>query len=165
MTNTITGEDLIRQIASLRDKVSPNAARTLKLELFSKSIESLMVHADPSEIRDGWMNRALDVLQALERDVDAGGKRVDKAVQRRYSLYLRQLLRFLREEYRLVPKQHYLEQYTVLGIVLGFALGIPYGNPAMGMALGITFGAAVGANFDSRAHRDNRIINPVKKRL
>ncbi len=67
------------------------------------------------------------------------------------------LIKFLKEQLRLVSEGY----YTAMGIALGVALGAGIGsaiNIGAGIAIGIAIGLAIGAGKDAKAKKERRVL-------
>jgi hypothetical protein len=72
----------------------------------------------------------------------------------------------IRQQFNLVKKKHFSNQYLALGIGLGMCFGLPIataiGNIALGPALGLPFGLCagllIGQRLDNKAAAENRVL-------
>ena len=72
----------------------------------------------------------------------------------------------IKQQFNLVKKKHFSNQYLALGIALGMCFGLPIataiGNVALGPALGLPFGLGagllIGQRLDNKAAAENRVL-------
>ncbi|HET8858819.1 hypothetical protein [Marivirga sp.] len=78
-----------------------------------------------------------------------------------------QILRLVRKELRLIPKNYYTYLWMALGMaVFGLPLGIFYGKiidnmglVSLGLPIGLGIGIMVGMGLDSKVKKEGRQIN------
>jgi len=77
------------------------------------------------------------------------------------------IIKLVEKKHKIVPKNHYLNLWLVLGMVvfgipIGAALGAGNGNiglGALGLPIGLAVGIAIGSEKDKKALRERRQLN------
>ncbi len=83
---------------------------------------------------------------------------VDNARRKQYTKRLKQTVRHLKSEHKLVPKGHYVGIWISIGTGIGVAIGAGMDNVGAGIPIGIGIGVAVGMTLDAKAKREDRVI-------
>ena len=83
---------------------------------------------------------------------------VDNTRRKQYGKRLKQMVRHLQGQHKLVPKGHYVGIWTSIGAGIGVALGAVMGNVGPGMPIGIGIGVAIGMMLDAKAKKEGRVI-------
>ena len=81
------------------------------------------------------------------------------------------IIRWVEKKLKLVPRKHYQNQWTALGmtvfgIPLGVIFGFALGNMAflgIGLSMGIPFGLGIGISMDKKAEEEGRQLNYPNK--
>ena len=82
----------------------------------------------------------------------------DNVRRKKYGKRLKQMVRHLQGQHKLVPKGHYVGIWTSIGAGIGVALGAVMGNVGPGMPIGIGIGVAIGMMLDAKAKKEGRVI-------
>ncbi len=82
----------------------------------------------------------------------------DNVRRKKYGKRLKQTVRHLQGQHKLVSKGHYAGIWTSIGAGIGVALGAGMDNVGGGMPIGIGIGVAVGMMLDARAKKEDRVI-------
>jgi len=82
----------------------------------------------------------------------------DNARRKKYAKRLKQTVRHLKSEHKLVPKGHYVGIWISIGTGIGVAIGAGMDNVGAGIPIGIGIGVAVGMTLDAKAKREDRVI-------
>lgn len=82
----------------------------------------------------------------------------DNARRKKYAKRLKQTVRHLKSEHKLVPKGHYAGIWTSIGTGIGVAIGAGMGSVGAGIPIGIGIGVAVGMMLDAKAKKEDRVI-------
>ena len=83
---------------------------------------------------------------------------VDNARRKKYAKRLKQTVRHLKGQHKLVPKGHYAGIWTSIGTGIGVAIGAGMDSVGAGIPIGIGIGVAVGMTLDAKAKREDRVI-------
>jgi len=82
----------------------------------------------------------------------------DNARRKKYAKRLKQTVRHLKSEHKLVPKGHYVSIWISIGTGIGVAIGAGMDNVGAGIPIGIGIGVAVGTTLDAKAKKEDRVI-------
>jgi len=82
----------------------------------------------------------------------------DNVRRKQYAKRIKQTVRHLQGQHKLVPKGHYVGIWTSIGTGIGVAIGVGMGNVGGGIPIGIGIGVAVGMMLDARAKKEGRVI-------
>jgi len=82
----------------------------------------------------------------------------DNVRRKQYRRRLKQIVRHLQGQHKLVPKGHYVGIWISIGTAIGVAIGAGMGNVGAGMPIGIGIGVAIGMMLDAKAKREDRVI-------
>lgn len=82
----------------------------------------------------------------------------DNARRKKYAKRLKQTVRHLKSEHKLVPKGHYAGIWISIGTGIGVAIGAGMDNVGAGIPIGIGIGVAVGMMLDAKAKKEDRVI-------
>lgn len=79
-----------------------------------------------------------------------------------YGTFLSSLSTFkkiIKKKYNIVSKGTYISQGVGLGMPFGVLLGLLLGNIALGLPIGLMIGLIIGSALESKAKKENRILN------
>ena len=82
----------------------------------------------------------------------------DNVRRKKYGKRLKQMVRHLQGQHKLVPKGHYVGIWTSIGTGIGVAIGAGMDSVGGGIPIGIGIGVAVGMMLDARAKKEDRVI-------
>lgn len=82
----------------------------------------------------------------------------DNVRRKKYGKRLKQMVRHLQGQHKLVPKGHYVGIWTSIGTGIGVVIGAGMGSVGGGIPIGIGIGVAVGMMLDAKAKREDRVI-------
>ena len=82
----------------------------------------------------------------------------DNVRRKKYGKRLKQMVRHLQGQHKLVPKGHYVGIWTSIGTGIGVAIGAGKDSVGGGIPIGIGIGVAVGMMLDAKAKREDRVI-------
>lgn len=82
----------------------------------------------------------------------------DNARRKKYAKRLKQTVRHLKSEHKLVPKGHYVGIWISIGTGIGVAIGAGMDSVGAGIPIGIGIGVAVGMMLDAKAKKEDRVI-------
>ncbi len=82
----------------------------------------------------------------------------DNTRRKKYAKRLKQTVRHLKSQHKLVPKGHYVGIWTSIGTGIGVAIGAGMDNVGAGIPIGISIGVAVGMMLDAKAKKEDRVI-------
>ncbi|MBZ9629755.1 hypothetical protein LB465_03105 [Salegentibacter sp. LM13S] len=110
-----------------------------------------------------------DIIQSINQNVKEinSSTETDKNLMKLLNKEQTQILRLVRKELRLIPKNHYTFLWMALGIaVFGLPTGIIYGKISgnmgllsLGLPIGLGIGIMVGMWLDSKVKKEGRQIN------
>jgi hypothetical protein len=86
----------------------------------------------------------------------------DNGVDINYGTFLSNLSNFkktIKKKYNIVSKGTYISQGVGLGMPFGVLLGLLLGNIALGLPIGLMIGLIIGSALESKAKKENRILN------
>jgi len=82
----------------------------------------------------------------------------DNIRRKQYGKRLKQTVRHLKDQHKLVPKGHYVGIWTSIGTGIGVAIGAGMDSVGAGIPIGIGIGVGIGMMLDARAKREDRVI-------
>ena len=82
----------------------------------------------------------------------------DNARRKQYAKRLKQTVRHLQGQHKLVPKGYYIGIWTSIGTGIGVAIGAGMDSVGAGIPIGISIGVAVGMMLDAKAKKEDRVI-------
>ncbi len=82
----------------------------------------------------------------------------DNTRRKRYTKRLKQTVRHLQSQHKLVPKGYYTGIWTPIGTGIGVAIGAAMGTVGAGIPIGVGIGVAIGMMLDARAKKEDRVI-------
>jgi len=82
----------------------------------------------------------------------------DDTRHKQYAKRLKQTVRHLQGQHKLVSKGYYTGIWTSIGSGIGVAIGAGMDNVGAGIPIGISIGVAVGMVLDNKAKKENRVI-------
>ena len=82
----------------------------------------------------------------------------DTTRRKQYGKRLKQMVRHLQNQHKLVSKGYYVGIWTSIGAGIGVALGAVMDNVGPGMPIGIAIGVAIGMMLDNKAKKEDRVI-------
>lgn len=82
----------------------------------------------------------------------------DNTRRKQYRKRLKQVVKHLQSQHKLVPKGYYVGIWTSIGAGIGVVLGAVMENIGPGMPIGIGVGVAIGMLLDNKAKKEDRVI-------
>ncbi len=82
----------------------------------------------------------------------------DNVRRKKYAKRLKQTVRHLQNQHKLVPKGHYIGIWMSIGTGIGVAIGAAMDNVGAGIPIGIGIGVAIGVMLDGKAKKEDRVI-------
>ena len=82
----------------------------------------------------------------------------DNVRRKKYAKRLKQTVRHLQGQHKLVPKGHYIGIWMSIGTGIGVAIGAAMDNVGAGIPIGIGIGVAIGVMLDGKAKKEDRVI-------
>ena len=82
----------------------------------------------------------------------------DDIRRKQYGKRLKQTVRHLQKQHKLVPKGYYVGICMSIGTAIGVAIGAAIDSFGMGMPIGIGIGLAIGTTLDKKAKKEDRLI-------
>ena len=82
----------------------------------------------------------------------------DNIRRKQYAKRLKQTVRHLQSQHKLVPKGYYVGIWTSIGTAIGVAIGAGMSSVGGGIPIGIGIGVAIGMMLDAKAKREDRVI-------
>ena len=139
-------------------KDNPNIKFEEKLNTFSSLLEELK-SKKLTVTSENYINSQIKQFN----NEDSANPKLHKAICKLQT----RILRHLEKEFKIVPKDHYQQQWMALGmasfgITIGAGLGMALGSMAflgIGLPLGLVIGMAVGSNMDNKAAKEGRQLN------
>lgn len=86
-------------------------------------------------------------------------KNGDKVNYGTYPSTLSSFKKEIKKNFNIVSKGTYISQGVGLGMSLGLVLGLLLGNLAFGLPIGLMLGLIIGSALESKATKENRILN------
>jgi len=83
---------------------------------------------------------------------------VDNVRRKKYAKRLKQTVRHLQSQHKLVSKGHNVGIWISIGTGIGVAIGAGMDSVGAGIPIGIGIGVAVGMTLDAKAKREDRVI-------
>jgi hypothetical protein len=82
----------------------------------------------------------------------------DNVRRKRYAKRLKQTVRHLQSQHKLVPKGHYVGIWISIGTGIGVVIGAGMSSVGAGIPIGIGIGVAIGTMLDNKAKKEDRVI-------
>lgn len=82
----------------------------------------------------------------------------DNTRRKQYARRLKQAVRHLQGQHKLVSKGHHVGLWVSIGTGIGVAIGAAMDNTGAGIPIGIAIGVTIGMMLDARAKREDRVI-------
>lgn len=138
--------------------------KTEKLEKARLQFEKLLMDLRKRELPDGLVmsiNKSIDEINSSS----IPGNDIRKVILIKKNQ--NKILRLLRQEKNLVPKNYYRYQWlapgmAAFGIPIGAALGAGLGSMAflgLGLPIGLAIGTTIGSQLDKKANREGRQLD------
>lgn len=143
-------------------KMRPKTERYPKvLKIFLK-FEALLKDLSNKKLSDKTIDQINMMVYELNNSL-AKERVYHENLKKAYS----DILKMLKKEENIVPKDHYRNLWMALGIStfgipIGVAFGIALGNMAflvIGLPIGMAVGLAIGTNLDKKALKNNKQLN------
>lgn len=143
-------------------KPRPDLAENAKLDRaytqFGQLITELAARPLPDAVQQA-INAEVEELNAIS----STAPELKKQIKKKQS----SILKLIEKELKLVPKNHYRNTWTALGMsVFGLPLGVAFGASlgnmaflAIGLPIGMVIGMAVGADMDQKAAEEGRQLD------
>jgi hypothetical protein len=147
-------KETAEKISSYQNSLSKKEQKKFKLELL------LRVTRRVAEFNDECGECQL-FQQEITVYVNELGNMIhlaDNTRRKKYAKRLKQTVRHLKSEHKLVPKGHYAGIWTSIGTGIGVAIGAGMDSVGAGIPIGIGIGVAVGMMLDAKAKREDRVI-------
>ena len=136
--------------------------QSVKLSRKYLAFESLVVSL-------GKMQLPADIIIVLNKEIELINNFYgsDSALIGQFAGAQKRILRMVEKRLKIVPKNHYLNLWMVLGMsVFGVPLGVVWGtasgnmaNLGIGIPIGMCIGMAYGSLLDSKARREGRQLD------
>lgn len=144
----------LEQLADLMDQLDRRTITRMQLPRIAR----IIVKVEAQKITDPKIELMIhEILTVLEGIVSKRGN--DKKT---YWKLHRNITRYLRTNYDLVPNGYYIGMYLPLGLALGTGLGVAMmgalgeGFLAVGIGFGLAISLAAGASMDASAKKEGR---------
>ncbi|WP_300977207.1 hypothetical protein [Flavobacterium sp.] len=136
-------------------KSRQNISTDIKLSKIYSQFEELLSELKKKEL-------PLNIIAAINKSVEQinfstlTGTQLRKLVKQNQTTILKQI----EKELKIVPKNHYLNLGTALGIcLLGIIIGMFIGKLLYGLPIGMLIGIFIGSALDKKAFSEGRQLN------
>jgi hypothetical protein len=82
----------------------------------------------------------------------------DNTRRKQYGKRLKQIVKHLQSQHKLVPKGYYVGIWTSIGTGIGVVLGAVFEGIGAGIPIGIAIGVGIGMMLDAKAKKEDRVI-------
>ena len=82
----------------------------------------------------------------------------DNTRRKQYGKRLKQIVKHLQSQHKLVSKGYYVGIWTSIGTGIGVAIGAAMGTVGAGIPIGIGIGVVIGMMLDNKAKKEDRVI-------
>jgi hypothetical protein len=146
------------EILELKKRTDQNVKLTRKFLAFERLTEELGKMKLPNTIETA-INKEIELINHFYGSDEGLINQLARAQKR--------ILKLLEKQLRIVPRNHYLNLWMVLGMsAFGVPLGVVWGttsgtmaNLGIGLPIGMAIGIAVGAVLDGKARREGRQLD------
>ena len=147
-------EEITRKLDPYRDSLSKKEQKKDQLDLLER------VSRRVAEFNDecGECQLFQQEITAYVNDIGNMIHLSDNVRRKKYAKRLKQTVRHLQGQHKLVPKGHYVGIWTSIGTAIGVAIGAAMDNVGAGIPIGIGIGVAVGMMLDAKAKKEDRVI-------
>jgi len=147
-------EEITKKLDSYKDSLSKKEQKKFQLDLLTRVAR-----------RVAEFNEECGECQLFQQEITAYVNELgnmihlaDNARRKKYAKRLKQTVRHLKSEHKLVPKGHYVGIWTSIGTGIGVAIGAGMDSVGAGIPIGIGIGVGVGMTLDAKAKREDRVI-------
>ncbi len=147
-------EEITQKLDPYRDTLSKKEQKRYQLDLLSRVARRIAEFYNEC----GECQLFQQEITAYVNELGNMIHLADNIRRKRYARRLKQAVRHLQSQHRLVPKGHHVGIWISIGTGIGVAIGAGMGNVGAGIPIGIGIGVAVGTMLDARAKREDRVI-------
>jgi hypothetical protein len=147
-------EEINKKLEPYRDSLSKKEQKKYQLDLLTRVAR-----------RVAGFNEECGECQLFQQEITAYvnelGNMVhlaDNVRRKKYAKRLKQTVRHLQSQHKLVPKGHYVGIWTSIGTGIGVAIGAAMGTVGSGIPIGIGIGVVIGMMLDNKAKKEDRVI-------
>lgn len=137
-----------------RDNLSKKEAKKYKLDLLLRVARRV---ADFSA-ECGHCQLFQQEITTLTQDLGNLVQMPDKEGRKRYHKKIKNMVKHLQSEHKLITQGHYVGLWISLGTAIGVAIGAGMGNVGGGIPIGLALGTGIGIALDAKAKREDRVI-------
>ncbi len=147
-------EEITKKLDPYKDSLSKKEQKRYQLDLLTRVAR-----------RVAEFNEECGECQLFQQEITAYvnelGNMVhlaDNVRRKKYTKRLKQTVRHLQSQHKLVSKGHYVGLWLSIGTGIGVAIGAAMDNVGAGIPIGIGIGVAIGTMLDAKAKKEDRVI-------
>jgi len=146
-------DDTVKAIDSYQDTLTKKEAKKYKLDFFLRIAGRVAGFSEEC-------GRCQIFQQEITQHVQNLGNLslLSQGTRQNYGRAIKNMVRHLQQDHKLITKGHYVGLGTSIGTGLGVAIGAAMGNVGSGIPIGIGIGVAIGIYLDSKAKKEGRVI-------
>lgn len=154
-------EYLLKEIADIRSKITPEITKRLKLDLTEKIVHRLSSFSNGCIECQNYMHS----LEVNLKDIKEVVFQKEQNLLKGYFTNLKSITMHLQKKHKFVTEGYYTNIYMSMGVALGLPFGTSFSllldNLAftgIGLPIGLIIGLSIGAALDKKAKKDRRVI-------
>ncbi len=147
-------EEITKKLDPYKDSLSKKEQKKFQLDLLTRVTRRVAEFNDEC----GECQLFQQEITAYVNELGNMIHLVDNARRKKYAKRLKQTVRHLKSEHKLVPKGHYVGIWISIGTGIGVAIGAGMDNVGAGIPIGIGIGVAIGTMLDAKAKKEDRVI-------
>ena len=154
MENDRWYKETVEKISSCQSSFSKKERKKYQLDLLRRVARRVAVFYDECGDCQLFQQEITAYVNELGNMVHLA----DNVRRKQYAKRLKQTVKHLQSQHKLVPKGYYTGICISIGSGIGVAIGAGMGTVGAGIPIGIGIGVAIGAMLDAKAKREDRVI-------
>ena len=147
-------EEITKKLDPYKDSLSKKEQKKFQLDLLTRVARRVAEFNEECGECQLFQQEIMVYMNELGNMVHLA----DNVRRKQYAKRLKQTVRHLKSEHKLVPKGHYVGIWISIGTGIGVAIGAGMDNVGAGIPIGIGIGVAVGTTLDAKAKKEDRVI-------
>lgn len=146
-------EDTAQAINSYQNTLPEKEAKRFKLDLLRRVAGRIAGFSEECGRCQIFQQEITQLLQNL-----GNLSLLSKGTRQSYGRAIKNMVKHLQQDHKLITRGHYVGLGTALGTGLGVAIGAAMGSVGSGIPIGMAIGVAIGLYLDSKAKKEGRVI-------
>ena len=147
-------EEITKKLDPYKDSLSKKEQKRYQLDLLTRVARRVAGFYDEC----GECQLFQQEITAYVNELGNMVHLADNVRRKKYAKRLKQTVRHLQGQHKLVPKGHYVGIWMSIGTGIGVAIGAAMDNVGAGIPIGIGIGVAIGVMLDGKAKKEDRVI-------